>query len=76
LDTSIEISSISEAGVSKEAYCKRILNTIGGLSWKNPQQWVEWQIEVPTDGIYQIDRLGWDRRSHAPRVNDAGKSQG
>lgn len=29
-------------------------NTIGGNSWKNAGQWVEWEFEVPEDGYYAI----------------------
>ncbi|WP_110042479.1 extracellular solute-binding protein [Paenibacillus cellulosilyticus] len=30
------------------------INTIGGLNWKLPGQWIEWEFEAPTDGLYQI----------------------
>ena len=30
------------------------INTIGGLNWKLPGQWVEWEFEVEEDGLYQI----------------------
>lgn len=30
------------------------INTIGGVNWKLPGQWIEWQIDVPEDGLYQI----------------------
>ncbi|MHB1454531.1 MAG: extracellular solute-binding protein [Saccharofermentanales bacterium] len=30
------------------------LNTIGGLNWRYPGQWIEWVIEVPEDGDYII----------------------
>ena len=29
-------------------------NTIGGSNWSDDGQWIEWQIEVPKDGLYQI----------------------
>ncbi|MDQ6420010.1 extracellular solute-binding protein [Paenibacillus sp. LHD-117] len=29
-------------------------NAIGGLNWRMPGQWIEWEIEVPKDGLYQI----------------------
>lgn len=29
-------------------------NTIGGADWSDSGQWLEWQIEVPEDGLYQI----------------------
>ncbi|KAB8131064.1 extracellular solute-binding protein [Gracilibacillus oryzae] len=30
------------------------MNTIGGLNWKLPGQWIEWEFEVERDGLYQI----------------------
>ncbi len=30
------------------------LNTIGGSGWKQVGEWVEWELEVPADGLYQI----------------------
>ncbi len=30
------------------------LNTIGGLNWRYPGQWIDWEIEVPEDGDYII----------------------
>ena len=30
-------------------------NTIGGTSWQNAGQWIEWEFEVPEDGYYNID---------------------
>lgn len=30
------------------------INTIGGLNWKLPGQWIEWEFEVEEDGLYQI----------------------
>lgn len=33
---------------------KILLNTIGGDKWKVPGQWVEWEIEVPADGLYKV----------------------
>lgn len=30
------------------------INTIGGVNWKLPGQWIEWQIDVPEDGLYRI----------------------
>lgn len=31
-----------------------VLNMIGGTSWTTNGQWIEWEIEVPEDGIYNI----------------------
>jgi len=30
------------------------INTIGGINWKLPGQWIEWEFEVEEDGLYQI----------------------
>jgi len=30
------------------------INTIGGMNWKLPGQWIEWEVEVEEDGLYQI----------------------
>ena len=30
------------------------LNTIGQSSWNTPGQWIEWEIDVPSDGYYKI----------------------
>lgn len=30
------------------------INTIGGVNWKLPGQWIEWEFEVKEDGLYQI----------------------
>ncbi|CAM4223130.1 ABC-type glycerol-3-phosphate transport system substrate-binding protein [Paenibacillus endophyticus] len=30
------------------------INTIGGMNWKLPGQWMEWEFEVLEDGLYQI----------------------
>jgi ABC-type glycerol-3-phosphate transport system substrate-binding protein len=29
-------------------------NAIGGYAWRMPGQWIEWEIAVPEDGLYQI----------------------
>lgn len=31
-----------------------LLNTIGGSSWRDGGQWLEWEFEVPESGLYQI----------------------
>ncbi|HKM35613.1 MAG TPA: extracellular solute-binding protein [Lachnospiraceae bacterium] len=33
---------------------KTLLNYVGGDSWKTSGQWIEWNIEVPEDGYYNI----------------------
>ncbi|WJH32624.1 extracellular solute-binding protein [Paenibacillus sp. CC-CFT747] len=29
-------------------------NAGGGYSWRMPGQWIEWEVDVPKDGLYQI----------------------
>ncbi len=38
-------------------------NAIGGESWQEAGQWIEWEIEVPEDGYYQI--AFYDRQNFA-----------
>lgn len=33
---------------------KILLNTIGGYSWKNANQYVKWRVKVPESGLYSI----------------------
>ena len=30
------------------------INAIGGYNWRVPGQWIEWEIQVPETGLYQI----------------------
>ncbi|MCM3782798.1 extracellular solute-binding protein [Neobacillus mesonae] len=30
------------------------VNTIGGYNWRIPGQWIEWEVEVPEEGLYQL----------------------
>ncbi|WP_274365097.1 extracellular solute-binding protein [Paenibacillus thermotolerans] len=29
-------------------------NAMGGYGWRIPGQWIEWEVDVPEDGLYQI----------------------
>lgn len=29
-------------------------NAMGGYAWRLPGQWIEWEVDVPQDGLYQI----------------------
>lgn len=43
---------------------KTILNYIGGEAWRNPGQWIEWNVEAPEDGYYHLcikGRQNYDR---------------
>jgi ABC-type glycerol-3-phosphate transport system substrate-binding protein len=33
---------------------KILLNSIGGNSWRYRQQWLEWDVDVPEDGLYNL----------------------
>ncbi|MCR4727704.1 MAG: extracellular solute-binding protein [Lachnospiraceae bacterium] len=33
---------------------KTRLNTMGGANWKLVGQWITWEVEAPTDGLYRI----------------------
>ncbi|OWA37054.1 ABC transporter substrate-binding protein [Saccharibacillus sp. O16] len=30
------------------------VNVIGGLNWKLPGEWIEWEVDVPEDGLYKL----------------------
>lgn len=48
------LSDRSSPTVTPYDVSKIRINTIGGLNWKLPGQWVEWEFEVEEDGLYQI----------------------
>lgn len=48
------ISDRSSPAVVPYHVSKIRMNAIGGNNWKLPGQWIEWEIEVPEDGLYQI----------------------
>ncbi len=35
-------------------YTKTVLNVIGGTTWSYAGQWLEWEVDVPSDGYYEI----------------------
>lgn len=35
-----------------------VMNYIGGNSWTNPGEWIQWEFEVPEDGYYNISIKG------------------
>ncbi|MEF2243712.1 extracellular solute-binding protein [Paenibacillus sp. IITD108] len=46
------------------------MNTIGGVNWKVPGQWIEWEIDVPKDGFYHLGaryRQNANRGTHVVR---------
>ncbi len=48
------ISDRSSPSVTPYHVSKIRMNAIGGLNWRLPGQWIEWEIDVPEDGLYQI----------------------
>ncbi len=48
-----------------------VLNTIGGTSWSTQGQWIEWTVEVPQDGWYNLafkSRQNYSRGQNAIRA--------
>ena len=33
---------------------RMVLNTIGGVNWRRPGQWLSWTVEVEESGLYQL----------------------
>ncbi|MCL2404489.1 MAG: extracellular solute-binding protein [Defluviitaleaceae bacterium] len=50
----IQLHSLSEAGLSPETFGRTTFNAIGGVSWQHTGQWVEWVVTVPEAGFYNI----------------------
>lgn len=48
------LSDRSSPTVEPYHVSKLRMNTIGGLNWKMPGQWMEWEFDVEEDGLYQI----------------------
>lgn len=48
------LSDRSSPSVIPYHISKLRINTIGGLNWKLPGQWIEWEVAVEQDGLYQI----------------------
>ncbi len=48
----------SSATTEPNSVTKTILNYSGGDSWKSPGQWIEWEMDVPSDGWYTISVKG------------------
>ena len=47
------------SGATEPASVARIrLNMIGGQSWRVSGQWIEWEFDVPEDGMYRISIKG------------------
>ncbi len=54
-DSSIyPINDSSSTALSPYSPYEKYLNSIGGSSWENPGQYVEWSFTVPEDGLYAL----------------------
>ncbi|MEK5059119.1 MULTISPECIES: extracellular solute-binding protein [unclassified Paenibacillus] len=48
------ISDRSSPSLEPYHVSKIRMNAIGGMNWKLPGEWIEWEIDVPEDGLYQM----------------------
>ena len=53
--TIFAVNDRSSASVEPSSVYERYLNAIGGTNWQTLGQYVEWEIEVPEDGLYTIN---------------------
>jgi len=44
----------SSPGTEPYHVSKIRMNTIGGVNWKVPGQWISWETDVPEDGLYEL----------------------
>ncbi|GGD57241.1 extracellular solute-binding protein [Paenibacillus nasutitermitis] len=51
----IQTASVREPAVSPDPKGRIVYNAIGGERWKNAGEWVEWTMEAPRDGFYEIE---------------------
>ncbi|WP_228551326.1 hypothetical protein [Paenibacillus sp. B01] len=48
------VSERASAAVTPYSSSKIRINAIGGYNWRIPNQWLEWEIDVPETGLYRI----------------------
>ena len=64
------ITDRSSPTVEPNGVGKIKLNSIGGYNWRYAGQWIEWQINVPQTGLYEIGmnvQQNWMRGLYVPR---------
>ncbi|MDQ0059291.1 extracellular solute-binding protein [Paenibacillus harenae] len=44
----------SSPGTEPYHVSKIRMNTIGGVNWKIPGQWISWEVDIPQDGLYEF----------------------
>lgn len=64
-------SDKSSAAVEPVKAGNIILNTIGGSNWKNTNQYVKWNVDVPQEGLYSISLKYKQDQNVAQRVRRA-----
>src|SRR5690606_36000904 len=64
------VSERTSAAVSPYSASLIKINTIGGYNWRLPGQWIEWEIDVPEDGLYELSFIAqqnWVRGIYSTR---------
>ncbi|MBE3583566.1 MAG: extracellular solute-binding protein [Limnochordaceae bacterium] len=49
----------SDPSEEPKAGSKIILNAFGSWNWRRANDWAEWVIDVPADGLYELDAKVW-----------------
>lgn len=60
----------SSPAVTPYSPSKIKINAIGGYNWRVPGDWIEWEVEVPETGLYEItfkSKQNWVRGNYSPR---------
>ncbi|MBN2510062.1 MAG: extracellular solute-binding protein [Spirochaetales bacterium] len=63
------MSDRSSAASEPFHFSKIRLNTIGGLSWRLPGQWVNWEFEIEEEGLYQLAARARQNLMHGFKAN-------
>lgn len=50
----VPIADSSSSAISPSNPTNLVLNTVGGVKWQNPGQWVVWDFQVVESGLYKI----------------------
>ena len=64
------VSERTSAAVSPYSASLIKINTIGGFNWRMPGQWIEWEVDVPSDGLYNLSfvaQQNWVRGIYSTR---------
>lgn len=64
------VTDRSSPAVEPEGSGRVRLNTVGGYNWREAGQWIEWTVEVPETGLYEIGvnaKQNWMKGLYVPR---------